>query len=239
MYTDSDDDEEEKDEMVLWRARFNIARNSMLNKFVFLVLSQLGLTAFLWHWTLSPNDEKDADFSTPPPNISVVLSRFICGIFLHISQEDEIKAAFKMMKYTINHPWKFEHWFIAFLVNFLQFIVLVLVESVCIALLILQENVLDVLMNFISLTIITELDDYLFQTLYENPINWLISNGETKICGVDCKLEEIIKIETTTSDFARFRIPGNMFGAQAEDENEDWDEQQRIRSGSTDTNDFE
>ena len=91
-----------------------------------------------------------------------------------------------MMKYTLNHPWKFEHWFIAFLVNFFQFIVLVLVESVCIALLLLQENVLDVLMNFISLTIITELDDYLFQTLYENPINWLISNGEATICGRKC-----------------------------------------------------
>ena len=50
----------------------------------------------------------------------------------------------------------------AFVVNFLQFGVLLSVEGVCIALLLLQENVLDVLMNFISLTIITELDDYLF-----------------------------------------------------------------------------
>lgn len=67
-----------------------------------------------------------------------------------------------MMKYALNHPWKFEHWFMAFVVNFLQFGVLLSVEGVCIALLLLQENVLDVLMNFISLTIITELDDYLF-----------------------------------------------------------------------------
>ena len=75
------------------------------------------------------------------------------------------------MKYTLNHPWKFNSWFIAFLVNFFQFIALVLVESVCIALLLLQDTVLDVLMNFLALTIITQLDDFLFQTLYENPIN--------------------------------------------------------------------
>ena len=104
-----------------------------------------------------------------------------------------------MMKYTLNHPWKFEHWFRAFIVNFLQIVVLVLVEGVCISLLILQENVIDVIMNFISLAIISELDDYLFQTLYENPINWLIKNGEATICDTKCKLEQIIKIETTTS----------------------------------------
>ena len=42
---------------------------------------------------------------------------------------------------------------------------MIFVELVCIALLILQDNVLDVLMNFLALTILTELDDYLFQTI--------------------------------------------------------------------------
>ena len=108
-------------------------------------------------------DGQDAgSYHKPAPDISVVLSRFICGFFLHISQEDELKAAFKMMKYTINHPWKFEHWFIAFFNNFMQVGLTMTVESICILILLLQENVLDVLMNFISLTIITELDDYFF-----------------------------------------------------------------------------
>ena len=67
-----------------------------------------------------------------------------------------------MMKYTTNHPWKFEHWFVAFVGNFLQVLVLIAVEVVSILILILQNNVLDVMMNFISLTIIVELDDYFF-----------------------------------------------------------------------------
>ena len=66
------------------------------------------------------------------------------------------------MKYSINHPWKFEYWFIAFLVSFSQVIVLIMVELICLGLLLLQEDVLEVLMNFLALTIITELDDYLF-----------------------------------------------------------------------------
>ena len=55
------------------------------------------------------------------------------------------------------------------------------------------------LINFFALTIITELDDYFFETLYENPIGRLISEGEATICGKNVSLEEMIKIETTTS----------------------------------------
>ena len=79
------EDEVKKDEMTLWRERFNIARNSMLNKFFFLVIAQLGLTCFIWHFTLRPNPDKDVDYHDPPPGITVVISRFLCGIFLHIS----------------------------------------------------------------------------------------------------------------------------------------------------------
>ena len=97
----------------------------------------MGLVTFLWIWTFNPKDEDAGSFKTPPPASSVVVTRFICGFFLHISQEDEVKVAFKMMKYTTNHPWKFEHWFMAFMANFVQIVVLMLVEIVCIAILIL------------------------------------------------------------------------------------------------------
>ena len=135
----------------------------MINKFLILIFSQLGLVTFLWLWTSNPHEEsRDESFNTPPPSIVVVISRFICGLFLHISQEDEAKAAFKMMKYVTNHPWKFANWKFAFFTNFVQIIILILVEGVSIAVLLLQTSVLDVLMNFFALTIITELDDYYF-----------------------------------------------------------------------------
>ena len=79
--------------------------------------------------------------------------------------------------------------------------------------LLLQESVLDVLMNFLALTIITEFDDYLFQTLYDDPISKLIKEGEAEFGGKERKLSDIIKIETTTSHCARFKIEGNRFGA--------------------------
>ena len=73
--------------------------------------------------------------------------------------------------------------------------------------LLLQFNVLDVLMNFLALTIITEFDDYLFTTLNDDPIRNLIKDEQAEIYdGKIIKLEDIIVIETTTSWFARFRI---------------------------------
>ena len=44
----------------------------------------------------------------------------------------------------------------------MQITVLALAETVCIAILLLQETVLDVLINFLALTIITQLDYYFF-----------------------------------------------------------------------------
>ena len=60
-----------------------------------------------------------------------------------------------MMKYTINHPWKFEHWFVAFIINLMQVGIVMLVEIISILIILLQDSVIDVLMNFISLAIVT------------------------------------------------------------------------------------
>ena len=89
--------------------------------------------------------------------------------------------------------------------------------------LLLQNSVLDVLMNFLALTIITEFDDYLFATLHDDPISKLIREGEVNIGGKHRELSEITKIETTTSWYARFKVDGNKFG-RTPNENGDEDE---------------
>ena len=117
-----------------------------------------------------------------------------------------------MMKYSINHPWKFTSWWGAFNVGLWQFGILVMVEFVSLMVLLLQQTVLDVLMNFLALTIITEFDDYLFATLFDDPVSKLIKDGEAEIGGKERKLSDIITIETTTSWYARFKVEGNKHG---------------------------
>ena len=74
-------------------------------------------------------------------------------------------------------------------------------------------------MNFLALNVLTEFDDYLFLSLAKDPISEVIEKDKGEIIpGKLIKLEDIIKIETTTSWLARFKIDGNKFNAKEEEE---------------------
>ena len=83
-----------------------------------------------------------------------------------------------LMKYSINHPYKFKAWFNAFMVGLCQMIALVSVELVNVAVLLTNPTVMDTIMNFLALVIISDFDDYFFMTIKSEPIAKLISDGE-------------------------------------------------------------
>ena len=64
------------------------------------------------------------------------------------------------------------------MVGFCQMAVLYLVELVNVAILLTNNTILDVIMNFLALVIISEFDDYFFMSLRREPLKDLISNGE-------------------------------------------------------------
>jgi hypothetical protein len=43
-----------------------------------------------------------------PSNIWLVISRFVCGIALHMQLSDEIKQGLAKMKFAVNHSYKFK-----------------------------------------------------------------------------------------------------------------------------------
>ena len=65
-----------------------------------------------------------------PANAQVVVARFICAVFLHFNVSGEITQAFNMMNFAQNHTEKFENWKFAFLIGFMQMLVVYLVELV-------------------------------------------------------------------------------------------------------------
>ena len=56
-------------------------------------------------------------FEAAPVSINLVLVRFICAIFLHISFADELNQGMVLMKYALNHYWKFDSWLGAYCVG--------------------------------------------------------------------------------------------------------------------------
>ena len=118
------------------------------------------------------------EFKKPPSGIKLVLTRFICATFLHMSLCDEIRQGFNMMKYAQNHPWKFHSWSSAWFVGFAQTLVLISVEAVNLAVLLTNQTIMDTLMNFLALVIISDFDDYFFAIVKHNKLSQMIVNGE-------------------------------------------------------------
>ena len=81
-----------------------------------------------------------------------------------------------------------------YFVGFLQASVIILVETVNLAVLLTNNTILDIIMNFLALVIISEFDDYFFMTVRNEPIGKLISSGEVNVGEKERKLDEILEI---------------------------------------------
>lgn len=72
---------------------------SMLGKARFLFLVQMLLVFFMGRETVYL-EEMIEMFKKPPVSLELVLTRFMCAIFLHISLSNELKQSFMLMKYA-------------------------------------------------------------------------------------------------------------------------------------------
>ena len=125
-----------------------------------------------------------------------------------------------MMKFSSNHPWKFDDYIEGYFVGLLQATVVLSVEMVNIAVLNTNHTIMDVLMNFLALVIIADFDDYFFVTVKNDNMAKLISDGklelekskEKKDDKITIELEELLKFEITTSNRASHEIKGNKYG---------------------------
>ena len=106
-----------------------------------------------------------------PANEGQVICRFLCAIYLHIELADELNQGFLLMKYALNHPWKFASWYNAFFIGFCQMLMILSVEFVNMNMLLTNETILETLMNFLALNIISEFDDFLFNMIKNDPLS--------------------------------------------------------------------
>ena len=140
----------------------------------------------------------------------IVFARFICGIVLHVSLSAELRQGMNLMKYAVNHPWKFEDYRVAYFSGFMQTNVVIIVELVNFVALITNETVLDIVMNFLALVVIADFDDFFFSAT-ESDFADVIS---------DPKYDEFLIIQTTTSWNARDCWAKNRLAKQECEENE-------------------
>ena len=84
------------------------------------------------------------------------------------------------MKYALNHPWKFERPKMAFLTGLLQASVVYVIEVVNFALVLASNTHIDIVLNFIVLVIISQFDDFFYQTYTDLEFKKVISGLHDK-----------------------------------------------------------
>ena len=74
----------------------------MIAKRSFLVLCQTVLMAFLFREAYQAYE--DGEFDEPALDITIILTRFLCAVFMHITLSTELQQGLDFMKYALNHP---------------------------------------------------------------------------------------------------------------------------------------
>ena len=113
---------------------------------------------------------------------------------MHVTINGEILNGLRMMKYAINHPWKFKYHRTAVITGFLQFTAMFLIAMANYMVITISEAVIDIAKDFTALLIIADFDD-IFSTASQGS-----SKGADLVSG---DYEEMFTIETTTSNDAR------------------------------------
>ena len=104
---------------------------------------------------MSEVSEKGKKWYSIAPDAQTLIFRFMCGLVLHIYLSAEILQGFSNIKFSINHPWKFERRMLAFFSGLSQVIVVMVIEFTNYVLVMTSNNYREIVINFIILVIIS------------------------------------------------------------------------------------
>lgn len=130
-----------------------------------------------------------------PTSIWLVLARFICGIVLHMSLQDELFGGLNNMKFALNHHYRFTNYRFAYLSGILQASMIITVEIVNFFAIMKSTTIADVVMNFMALAVVSEFDDAFYSALGDDPMKDMIT---------EAAFDDLFTVKTTTSSEANF-----------------------------------
>ena len=127
---------------------------------------------------------------------------------MHIQCDKELRNGLQIMKYSVNHYWKFDNYKLAFLPGLLQTIAMLVIIIINFLVIMISGEILDIAKDFTALMIIADFDNIFGN--FEN------SDELPKKILNEPEYEELFKIEKTSSKKAR--LDGNA----KRDAKDDW-----------------
>lgn len=170
--------------------RFKVNGN-LLSQVVLCWVVQLSLSGLLvYEMARLKNSDNELLLFTYPSSFYLVIARFSCGIILHMMLQGEVESGLDRMKFAINHYYRFENPWIAFLAGFFQATSIIIIEVVNFIVILTAETIIEVVMNFMACAVIAEFDNAFYLAL-----------GQTEFKSIleDSSFEELYKICRTSS----------------------------------------
>jgi len=143
------------------------ARTHILGRVIFLFSIQVLLASLILFEAVKNYGSKTTYVAEWQGNW-IMLARFICGILMHINLVMRVKQGMSMMKYSLNHPWKFSDWRAGFAAGFLQTNVALLIEIVNYVSIVTHFEVIDIAMKFMTLMILMTFSEMLYASYDED-----------------------------------------------------------------------
>ena len=117
---------------------------------------------------------------------------------MHIVTNEEMKNGMRMMKYSVNHWWKFKFHRVAYVTGFFQLSSIFIIALCNYLVITISTTVIDIAKDFTALLIIGQFDD-IFGARGSPLVNSLVTEAE---------YADLFRIETTTSYDAHNWGPG-------------------------------
>lgn len=138
------------------------AKGNFLSQVLLCFSLQMTLCALLTYEMFTPTgDNPIAQY----PGSGVVVARFVCGVVLHMMLQGELISGLNNMKFALNHYYRFENPWMAYLAGFLQAVSIFVIEIVNFFVILTSQSYLEVVMNFMALAIISEFDNAFYISL--------------------------------------------------------------------------
>ena len=153
------------------RRKFRHQRNLLIFfKLLFIFVIQIFLLfALVWAIDIVSyfNGTHSTDTSLSEDDFPYVnlITKFMAALILHVTMQPKVEEAIQRLIYLRSHPHKFQNINIVILISYMKLTVEFATELICLMLTSTYPNSIEVVMNYIALAVISELDEVYYNSI--------------------------------------------------------------------------
>ena len=94
-----------------------------------------------------------------------LITKFVAAIILHVTMQPKVDEAIQRLIYIRRHPHKFQNTLMPIIICYMKLTVEFITELICLIITATYNDSIEVVMNYIALGVISELDEVYYRTI--------------------------------------------------------------------------